>query len=85
MLHVYHRYLIAKCSQMICENCYHVPKALFFSLYLSEKYEQNKNQGRTRNEFLMLLADLFFVQFSSHFFIIFIQLSRYVNELKTSI
>ena len=34
-------------------------KLFFFSLYLSEKYEQNKNQGRTRNEFLMLLADLF--------------------------
>ena len=60
---------------------------LFFSLYmyLSEKYEENQSNGRTRNEYLILLADLIFVQFLSYFFTIFIQLSRYVNELKTSI
>ena len=58
---------------------------LFFSLYLSEKYEQNQSQGRKRNEYLILLADLIFEQFSSYFFTTFIQLSRYVNELKTSI
>ena len=29
---------------------------------------ETKSQGRTRNEYLILLADLIFVQFSSYFF-----------------
>ena len=45
---------------------------------------KTKTKGRTRNKFLILLADL--ILYNSHhiFFTIFIQLSRYVDKLKTS-
>ena len=57
---------------------------LFFhyTCTFQKNMSETKSQGRTRNEYLILLADLIFVQFSSYFFYYVYTTSKVCKRIK---